>query len=419
MRGAGIRLAITVSRPFPARLLDLSRLTSRVGRVPTGIDRVEIAYLKAFLADSVPVFGLVKTAWGYILLDQAGCQGLSDRIDGVAAWGPVDRLSRLRKGLPLARQRAEADLRRMAIARALPIGLQRMLRRNLPKGISYVNVGHTNLSRRVLAAISSSLYGRVSVMIHDTIPLDFPHFQRDGTVESFRAMLSRVQTEAHLILCNSTQTERDVIRHLSPTASRPKTLVAHLGVSVSEFNADPIWPKGFDKNRPYFVTTGTIEPRKNHQFLLDIWQQMQEQETDIPQLLICGARGWKNEALFARLEIDPIMGRHVFEMTGLSDEQIAALTKQSQGALFPSHAEGFGLPPVEALALGVPVICNDLEIYREIIGDYPVYASVADSYLWRKEIRKLAENRFDRQRTSSQFKAPNWDAHFNRVLSHL
>ncbi len=346
MPGAGIRLAITVSSPFPARLLDLSRLTSRAGRIPTGIDRVEFAYLKAFLADKVPVFGLVKTSWGYILLDKAGCQGLSDRIDGVTAWGPVDRLSSLRKGLPLARQRAEADLRRTAIARALPIGLRRMLRRNLPKGISYVNVGHTNLSRRVLAAIKSGLDGRVSVMIHDTIPLDFPHFQRDGTVDSFRAMLSRVQAEAHLILCNSTQTERDVIRHLSPTASPPETLVAHLGVSVCRSNAEPVWPAGFDENRPYFVTTVTIEPRKNHQFLLDIWLEMQEQETDIPQLLICGARGWKNEALLARLESDPLMGRHVFEMTGLSDEQIAALTKQAQGALFPSHAEGFGLPPV-------------------------------------------------------------------------
>ncbi len=421
MLGDGINPGSIVAERHHARLLDLSRLCSRAARIPTGIDRVELAYLNAFLDDSVPVFGLVHTAWGYLLLDESGCCALRDRIEGRLPWGPADGLSRLRLGLAPARQKAEADLRRVAIARTLPFGLRDMLRRNIPQGSSYVNVGHSNLSERVLLAVRQALQGRITVMIHDTIPLDFPQYQRAGTIETFRAMLGRVQRHADVVLCNSAQTRRDVIRHLKDGARIPSMIVAHLGLALQAPRSQPVFPDEFDRNRPYFVSVGTIEPRKNHLFLMDLWSQMDASlpQENIPQLLICGGRGWNNAAMFARLDSDPLMARHVFELADQSDEQIAALLVHSHGALFPSHAEGFGLPPAEALALGVPVICNNLEIYHEILDDYPVYASVQDSYLWHQEIQKLAARQWNGQSRRASFQPPRWATHFNTVLSHL
>ena len=117
MLGAGTSPGVIVRDPAPARLLDLSRLVSRAGRRPTGIDRVELAYLKAFLADTVPVFGLIRSAWGFLLLDRQGCQALLDRVSGHVSWGQADLLSRLRRNLSPARQCAESDLRRVAMAR--------------------------------------------------------------------------------------------------------------------------------------------------------------------------------------------------------------------------------------------------------------------------------------------------------------
>lgn len=421
MHGDGIKPDITVAEKHHARLLDLSRLCSRAGRIPTGIDRVELAYLNAFLAGSVPVYGLVQTAWGYLLLDKDGCRSLRDRIEGRLPWGSADLLSRLRFGLTPDRQRSEADLRRIAIARTLPLGLPYMLRRYVPQECRYVNVGHANLSARVLGAVKASLRARVAIMVHDTIPLDFPHYQRAGTVERFRGMLRRVQKHADVVLCNSAQTEGDVMRHLSANGRIPDTVVAHLGLAALAHGLEPVWPTGFDRHRPYFVTVGTIEPRKNHMFLMNLWAEMQATlpEAAVPQLLICGGRGWNNDVMFARLDTDPMMGRHVFELSGQSDDQIAGLLSHAHGALFPSHAEGFGLPPAEALGLGVPVICNSLEIYREILGDYPVYASVQDSYLWKQEIQKLAARQWNGQSRRVSFQPPSWDAHFNKVLSHL
>ena len=421
MPGGGTSPGIIVTSRPPARLLDLTRLVSRAGRRPTGIDRVELAYLRAFLADTVPVFGLVRSAWGYILLERQGCQALLDRVTGHTSWGRPDLLSLLRRSLSSVRKQAEADLRRFALGRCLPSGLGRMLTRNLPTGAAYINVGHTNLTERVLGSVRRSLAGQVVVMIHDTIPLDYPQYQRPGTVGNFRAMLSRVQRHATLILCNSACTRADLLRHVSADGTVPDTLVALLGAEDLTSGTLPDMPSGFDWNRPNFVTVGTIEPRKNHMFLLDLWSDMAAARPSgpMPQLLICGARGWNNDAVFARLDSDPLMGQHVFELPDLTDGQIVALLRQSHGALFPSHAEGFGLPPVEALSLAVPVICNTLEIYKETLGEYPVYASVDDRYLWLQEIQRLAFGQNGRQVTGKGFQPPRWQSHFNAVLSRL
>lgn len=134
------------------------------------------------------------------------------------------------------------------------------------------------------------------------------------------------------------------------------------------------------------MTVSTIEPRKNHTLLLDIWENL---GPDAPELHICGGRGWNNKEVFDRLASLPT-GSQVFERNELNDSSLAAHVQASQGLLFPSHAEGFGLPLVEAAALGVPILCNDLEVLRETLGDIPVYAKVSDSYLWDKIVKELA-----------------------------
>jgi len=183
------------------------------------------------------------------------------------------------------------------------------------------------------------------------------------------------------------------------------------------------------------VTIGTIEPRKNHSFLLDLWEEMHKRRPgdEIPHLLILGQRGWANEALFARLDRSPLVGRSVFEMGSEPDGVVAGLLAGSCGLLFPSFAEGYGLPPLEARALGKRVIVPPLPIYRETLGDYPVYLSLSDSYSWMETIlnlgdaaRKAAndggingegEGQTDKSRVGRVAGVPRWEDHFKIVLS--
>ena len=135
---------------------------------------------------------------------------------------------------------------------------------------------------------------------------------------------------------------------------------------------------------------------------------------DAPPIFFCGSRGWNNDAVFARLDALP-QGHPVRELPGLSDPALAALVQGSAGTLFPSVAEGFGLPPLEALQLGSRVLCNDLVVIREFLGDNAVYASVSDRYLWLNKINEWTRKPSGAGKETS-FVGPNWDEHFKTVL---
>ena len=389
----------------PARLLDVSRLVSRAGQVATGVDRVELAYLRTLTSDgATPVFGLCRTALGFVLLDRAGLLALAQAFV-TRAFPKPDLLSRLNRHLSDPARLGQSFARRHAIARASRGRLRRLLRR-VPDGFTYLNVGHSNLTRPVCRAVKSRPGARIVVLIHDTIPLDWPQMQRDGTVAQFRAKLEVARRFADRIICTSESCAADVRRHLG--AMPPPIVTAHLGVEVPRPAPEDI-PLGLMPLRPYFVVLGTIEPRKNHALLLDIWDDW---GPGAPDLLICGHRGWRNADVFARLDAGV---PHVTEAPALSDGAVAALLQGSQGLLFPSLAEGYGLPPLEAAALGVPVICAELAACRELLGDWAVYVDAQDRYSWAKEIKRLMQDEPGRRR--DRLAPPHWSSHLRAALA--
>jgi len=135
--------------------------------------------------------------------------------------------------------------------------------------------------------------------------------------------------------------------------------------------------------------------------------------------LICGRRGWLSEDVFARLDQKP---ENVHELSDLPDDAMWALLKGSNGLLFPSIAEGFGYPAIEAAHLNVPLICNPLPVFREILGNYPIYAAESDRYVWTNKIEQLAQRRRGQsgeQSRSGGFTAPLWQDHFQRLFTLL
>ncbi|PRY23061.1 glycosyltransferase involved in cell wall biosynthesis [Aliiruegeria haliotis] len=396
--------------------LDLTRLLSRVGRGPwTGVDRVEAAYLGALLELSDrTVFALVRMRFGFVLLDHGGMTAISARLAGDIPWGRPDLLAR---SLRRPSRTTSTDLRRHALAVTHRRGLPRMLRRHLPPGAAYLNVGHSNLSAPVFRAIREIPGSTICVLVHDLIPLDFSQFQRPGTSEKFEAAMRRVSRCADLVICNSAATEASVCARFTDWGRVPNLVTAHLGLDLSSESV-PAEPTEPPPCQPYFVCLGTIEPRKNHAFLLDLWEAMPA--TERPGLLFLGSRGWNNDDVFRRLATSSLTGETVFEHSGLDDRAVAQLLRGAAGVLFPSHAEGFGLPALEAAALGVPLICNDLPVFHEILGDYPVYADISDTYSWTTAIRSAAKKHMKGpEHSSAQPGIPTWDEHFNLVLSRI
>jgi glycosyltransferase involved in cell wall biosynthesis len=388
----------------PAILLDLTRLASRAGyAVDTGIDRVERAWLDRLASLPGPICALVRTRLGFLLLDRKGLGGVAPRLQRLTP-GRGALAGRLR------RARLFGAMRVQARARCRPAGLGAMLRAYLPDGTVYLNVGHSNLEDSVFRAVHSVEGARCAALIHDVIPLDRPDLCRAGTEASFARRLHAVGAHADLAIYTTRAVADAAERHLGHLGRIPPAVIAPLAAPPVRPDVS-LLPRRLPLDRPYFLTVGTIEPRKNHALLLDIWDGFHARlpAPDIPRLFILGARGWADAALLYRDET-------VFEIPGLPDAAIAALMQKTAGLLFPSLAEGFGLPPLEAAQAGAPVVCNDLAVYRETLGDYPVYAPVTDRYPWERAITDLAQGLGT---PSKGFKGPDWADHFNPVLSRM
>ncbi len=395
-------------------MLDITRLISRAGRVLTGVDRVELAYLRCLLASEVPFFAIARTTLGYVLLDRDGAREIEARVSGKTEWGRRDVFTAFARSKPETVKRAESDLRRLSLSRSPSVLLGRMLSRHLPPGTAYLNAGHSNISERMLHAVHAELDGQVSVLLHDTIPLDFPQYQRPEIPARFEKLLRRVQAHADLVICNSGATRDSFLQHASDEIPVPQTVVAHLGVEPAQPDPDAL-PGDIDLSAPYFVAVGTIEPRKRYDVLLDFWEA--REAPDCPRLYICGTRGWENEDVFRRLDrMGP--GAPVRELNDLTDGALSALIEHATAMLFPSDAEGFGLPPVEAAALGTRVVCQNLPVFREVLGDIPVYATGTDRYLWGNIIERLIHDQAQDAKAANEqvLVPPSWEDHFNIVL---
>jgi glycosyltransferase involved in cell wall biosynthesis len=384
-------------------LLDVTRTLSRLGHAAdTGIDRVERAWRERVAASAGPAFFLARVSGGQVLLDRAG---LAAALAGAAAPDLRARLSRK----PGAVRLGESAARAAALGLAGPRGLARLLARHLPPGVTAFNLGHANLSDAVMAALGAAGARRVA-MIHDTIPLDRPDLVRAESVPAHAARL-RAAAAADLILANSADTAARIGHWLAALGlAAPPVRVVPLGLTpLPEGPAVP--------GPPRFLILGTVEPRKGHDFLLDLWAGL---PPPVPELHVVGRFGWAAPALAERLRrAGPAVRWH----ERLDDGGLAGLLRGARGLLMPSLAEGYGLPLAEALAAGVPAIVADLPALRETGGAVPLYLPPRDAPAWAAAIGALLdESSAECRRQFTLLKSwhpTSWEAHFADALASL
>lgn len=283
-----------------------------------------------------------------------------------------------------------------------------------------VNTGHIGLGQSDYLRMMRKWKVKPIFFVHDLIAITYPEFCDPGEDTRHREKMNYILRIASGVITNSEATLQDLIQYSQLTDKpMPRAKVALLasGITAKAPGKRPI-------EKPYFVILSTIEPRKNHLLLLQIWRSLSQRLGDkTPHLFLIGGRGWECENVVDMLERCQFLKGVVTEIAHCPDTDLINYIHHSQALLTPSFIEGYGLPLIEALTLGVPVIASDLPVFREIAGDVPEYVDSLDGMRWAELILEYTQpdsvRRADQIRRIKEFKKPTWEEHFSKVDAFL
>ena len=376
-------------------VIDITRLLNRrmQARLPTGVDRVSLEYVRYFGGRST---ALVRFYGQWIELNRRSSERIFD-----ALLSPDEHIK---------------TLARKVVSRAFPCSIGR----HFSSSQYLFNTGHSGLENIQYTHRLQRSGLKPLFFVHDLIPITHPEYCRPGESERHRARINTMLKTGHGIIANSAATLNDLTAYAQTHGlPLPPTTVALL--------APAQFPKpvtNIPLNKPYFVMLGTVESRKNHWLMLQLWRQLIEQFGDAaPRLVIIGQRGWECENVVDLLERCEVLKGFVFEYSSCSDSELVSWLHHAQALLFPSFAEGYGMPLMEALSIGLPVIASDLPAFREISGDIPAYVDPLDGRRWRELIIEYAKPQSQERLNQCQrmvgFSAPTWTAHFEQVEAFM
>jgi glycosyltransferase involved in cell wall biosynthesis len=158
------------------------------------------------------------------------------------------------------------------------------------------------------------------------------------------------------------------------------------------------------------LIVGTVEPRKNHAVLLDAMEQLWRDGEDV-DLVVVGRAGWNNDATIARLRSHPETGRHLHWYQGIGDHTLAHLYRAATIVAVPSVTEGFGLPVIEGLSAGAPVLSSTGGALAEAGAGLVDTADPHDVGEWVAALRRLLHDGAHlarRRAAAAEFRPPRW-----------
>ena len=412
---------------------DITRLITQIFNcTPNGIDRVDYAMANYFLnPERSDRSGLMITPLGPRMLTPLAAREAIDNIRkhwgedeepekddhlrGVAAAiaGAPTTVKRVSKG----RKGQYADALAWIARHGVPVG--KSPRNFLARGGVYMNVSQFPLG---IDRFFRWLDGQSDIdsvfFIHDLLPLETPEYFRPAEYARHARRLETVARRGRGAIVSTSVVRDSLKRHLAAIGRRDMPIL------VAPLPPDPIFA-GRDCGaaptaHPYFIMCGTIEPRKNHLLVLQVWRNLVAELGDAaPKLVLVGTRGWENEHIVDLLERCPGLQRHVIEVSGLPTPGVKRLLVGARALLMPSFAEGYGLPVVEALAAGVPVIASDIPAFHEVGGGRVVTIDPTDGPGWRAAICAFASEKSIERRaylaTVADYVAPDWPSLFVKI----
>ena len=209
------------------------------------------------------------------------------------------------------------------------------------------------------------------ITVHDLNFIHFPEFLTADSLRYYAGQIESAVKQAAHISADSHHTRHDLINLLQVPPEKITTV--HLSVNPlyqKEYSAEDINRTLTELNLPrgFILAVGTLEPRKNLGMLVDAYAILREAHKISTPLVLVGRKGWLFDELFSQIA-DSGLSNHIIHLEGIFDEKLAHLYHAAGVLVTPSHYEGFGLPGLEALNCGCPIILSDRGSLPEIAGD--------------------------------------------------
>jgi glycosyltransferase involved in cell wall biosynthesis len=281
----------------------------------------------------------------------------------------------------------------------------------------------------VVARMRQAAGSRHVVLCHDIIPLQSPEWFSPVDVAIFKAYYDRAFAVADRVIFTSQRTAVDAAAYCrSIGVGIADHRVVPMGSNaVAAAPSDAALPRGLDAGR-FVLFVSTIEPRKNHQFLIDGWRRLVADGTVASsgfKLVLVGRKGWMMEGFFDQLRSDPGLRSSVIHLSDIGDAVLSRLYRDAAFCVYPPKFEGFGLPPVEALASGQALIVSNAGPMPEVVGDFALCLDPNDLDAWTGKLREWMNGSPERERFAAraraEYKPVTWEdsarAFFEAALS--
>ena len=244
--------------------------------------------------------------------------------------------------------------------------------------------------------------------IYDLTFIKYPEYV-DSVVGKYLAVVKQCLTWTDLIISISESTKQDIVKylnfpperiHVTPLASRYNQKFLEnfkLEMLTSSFLR-------YDFTKPYILFVSTIEPRKNIKALITAFNLLKQKYKVEHNLVLIGQKGWNYEPIFELIANSPY-AQNIYHLDYLADELVAAFYAKTDVFVYPSHYEGFGLPILEAMTLGAPVITSNVSSMPEVAGNAALLIDpnnpeeLAESILKVISDRQLRQDLIDKGKT--------------------
>jgi glycosyltransferase involved in cell wall biosynthesis len=288
------------------------------------------------------------------------------------------------------------------------------------------NWGNMNLVE--LTRLNKAFGCKIITYCYDIIPLQFPEWYKSEDVDAFRRYYHQAFPLSDLVVFSAEQIERDARAYCERQSLLIKqTAVVPLGgdFTIKAATSEPL-PADLTSGR-FILFVSTIEPRKGHRMLYELWLQLVESGVvgENYKLVFVGRWGWKIEELKAALQEDTRVRDQIVIMSDVSDEALDVLYRQCSFCVYPSIYEGFGLPIIEAFSRGKAVIASNGGALKEVVGPFSPTLEPTDVEGWYSKLAEWisdpTERRRYEERIKQEFSPRSWSmaasAFFNQALA--